>query len=449
MSAKDTHPAPPVAVTAENRQLQPAPAQFGNRIIDGRTYFQSMNDVTRRLHMVGHRHNRRKYIMDQMLSTDPRFSKIELWEAKENEEGGGFRLMERRGGDPITSDRREFIMGMDRRISKIMGGNVVIFNGDKLVLLNSNPDDFNTAELQISPPYEKCGCWVPIGNMSGGVMDVTHMVAIEGQVDATGSKDNDQLNYVIGMARLIGKELYSQRDDEIKNIDPLTNLWNKRFLKQVLFKSALASIVRKRPFTIAFIDLDDFKALNDTYGHNTVDEALGDLGSRFRSEVGGFSARFGGEEFVLLSNGITTLPNLERHGAYLHGFFSPLLCRTDCGPLEVRASIGVIGSFIWQELKNVRRFPTDFKQKMMDGVITKLERMKALRQQCDADLKRLRRQRKAPETAEGPVQEYAKNWGELLLELADIAMYFVKVSGKDGVAIPYAKNGELSFRPII
>jgi len=445
MNDNSRQSAPPVAVAPVNRQSQPPPArEFGLK--DPQTsYFRSQSSVVRRLHMVGHRHNRRNFIMKEMLATDPNLSKVELWEAKDD----GLRLMSRVGGTPLGSEQREFMMRTDPRIGKILAGQTVIFNEDKLSLFTSDPDDFTMREERLTTSFGNCGCWIPLGNMSRDRMDVTHMVAVEGAVNPSGSRDNEQLDYLVGMARLIWQELYTQRDEEIKNIDPLTNLWNRRFLGEVLLKMAIASIIRKRRFSVAFLDIDDFKRFNDTYGHSTADEAMGIMGSRLRSEAGGFASRYGGEEFVLLNPGVATLADLERHGAYLHGLFNPMFCNTECGPVEIRTSVGVAGSFIWQELREVKRFPSDFKEKMMVGMMERIDRMKEMRERCDSDLKRIRRQKRLPEMVDGPLLEYAKDWGELMISLADMAMYFVKLAGKDGAAMPYAKNGELSFRPII
>lgn len=445
MNDNSIKPAPPIVASAENRQSRPTAARGFGSLDPQVAYFRSQSRVVRSLHLVGHRHNRRNFIMREILETDPNLTKVELWEARED----GLRLMARAGGAPLGSGQREFIMRTDPRIGKIFSGHTVVFQGEEMTMFNSDPNDFTTHTERLSTSFGNCGCWIPLGNMAGGRMDVTHMLAVEGKVNPAGSRDNAQLDYLVGMARLIWQELYTQRDEEIMNIDPLTNLWNRRFLKDVLLKMAIASIVRKRRFGVAFLDIDNFKLINDTYGHSAADEAMGIIGSRLRSEAGGFASRYGGEEFVLLSPGITTLPEIERHGVFLHSLFNPMPCNTEAGLMEVRASIGVVGSSIWEELREVRRFPLDFKKEMMEKIPGRIERMRQLREQCDADLKRIRRQRKLPDNVDGSLLEYAKSWGELLITLADMAMYFVKLAGKDGAAMPYAKNGELSFRPII
>jgi len=446
MNNNSRHSAPPLAVANGNRQLQAHPAPGRPGPLEPQTaFFRSQSSVVRRLHLVGHRHNRRNFIMKEILSADPNIKKVELWEAKDE----GFRLMARVGGPPMGSEQREFIMRTDPRIGKILEGQTVIFNGDRLFLFNSDPDDFNVREESLTVPFGSCGCWIPLGNMSGANMEVTHMVAVEGFVNPSGSRENEQLDYLVGMARLIWLELYTQRDEEIRNIDPLTNLWNRRFLDSVLLKMATASIVRRRCFTVSFVDIDDFKVCNDTYGHSAADEVMGIIGSRLRSEAGGFASRYGGEEFVLLNPNISSLQELERHGVFLHSIFNPMRCNTEAGAIEIRASIGVVGSFIWPALREVKHFPADFKEKMMDGVRELVEMMKEARERCDADLMRLRRQKKLPDKLEGPLLQYASNWGRLLVMLADMAMYMVKLMGKNGVAMPNVKNGDISFSVIV
>jgi len=89
--------------------------------------------------------------------------------------------------------------------------------------------------------------------------------------------------------------------EELK-IDPLTRLYNRTALREAL----TATIARSRsdglkPF-IAVIDIDDFKKVNDKYGHIYGDDVLTQLALIFKKNMGSFrkAFRFGGEEFILL-----------------------------------------------------------------------------------------------------------------------------------------------------
>lgn len=84
--------------------------------------------------------------------------------------------------------------------------------------------------------------------------------------------------------------------------DPLTGLYNRRFLEADLNNRLRAFQDKNIPFCVALFDLDHFKRLNDTYGHLCGDEVLrqfSDLLTHY-SRANDVAARFGGEEFILV-----------------------------------------------------------------------------------------------------------------------------------------------------
>jgi len=85
-------------------------------------------------------------------------------------------------------------------------------------------------------------------------------------------------------------------------LDSLTQLPNRRhFIEQVQIESARAKRSRKS-FAVLFIDIDKFKAINDTYGHATGDRALVAVSQRLKDTIraGDFLCRLGGDEFAVL-----------------------------------------------------------------------------------------------------------------------------------------------------
>jgi two-component system cell cycle response regulator len=84
--------------------------------------------------------------------------------------------------------------------------------------------------------------------------------------------------------------------------DPLTGLFNRGFFDESFARLVSSQASAVRPFTLALIDLDDFKSVNDRYGHQAGDDALrhaaNGLREAFRDED--VIARFGGEEFAVL-----------------------------------------------------------------------------------------------------------------------------------------------------
>jgi diguanylate cyclase (GGDEF)-like protein len=91
-------------------------------------------------------------------------------------------------------------------------------------------------------------------------------------------------------------------------IDPLTRVKNRRSLYQSLAQEVARADRELQPLSCMFIDLDHFKQINDTYGHDTGDIALKQLAEIIRPDLRASDhlARFGGEEFVIL------LPNCDR-----------------------------------------------------------------------------------------------------------------------------------------
>ncbi|MDP3059276.1 MAG: EAL domain-containing protein [Methylotenera sp.] len=120
----------------------------------------------------------------------------------------------------------------------------------------------------------------------------------------TAVKDEDGIvtNYV---ATLTDITLSKAASDEIQNLafyDPLTQLPNRRLLIDRLKQALAASARSGQRGAILFLDLDHFKALNDTLGHDVGDLLLKQVSQRLVNSVreGDTVARFGGDEFVVL-----------------------------------------------------------------------------------------------------------------------------------------------------
>ncbi len=101
--------------------------------------------------------------------------------------------------------------------------------------------------------------------------------------------------------RITLEEQYKMLETE-STTDPLTGLYNRRYLKEELLKELARSERTGRPFCTVLIDVDHFKDVNDSHGHITGDEVLRELSSLLRNSVrlSDKVFRFGGEEFVLI-----------------------------------------------------------------------------------------------------------------------------------------------------
>jgi diguanylate cyclase (GGDEF)-like protein/PAS domain S-box-containing protein len=89
--------------------------------------------------------------------------------------------------------------------------------------------------------------------------------------------------------------------------DPLTNLFNRRYLEETLDRELARAARESYPVCIIMIDIDHFKQVNDTHGHEAGDlvlKAMADV-MMSQSRRGDFACRFGGEEFIIV------MPNIS------------------------------------------------------------------------------------------------------------------------------------------
>jgi len=89
--------------------------------------------------------------------------------------------------------------------------------------------------------------------------------------------------------------------------DPLTKLFNRRFLRTILQREVKVSMATNERFAVLLIDLDHFKKINDQYGHDAGDSILRQIAEILMTSVraGDFVFRYGGEEFLTVLNSVS------------------------------------------------------------------------------------------------------------------------------------------------
>ena len=125
--------------------------------------------------------------------------------------------------------------------------------------------------------------------------------------------------------------------------DSLTGLYNRRYLEVHLDKLLEKNRNDRKSMAVLMIDIDHFKAVNDTYGHNVGDEILKIFAQRLKDGLRptDLIARLGGEEFTVI------LPDVTEDRAYMVAerlrraiAKDPITCSTDDGCLNITTSIG-------------------------------------------------------------------------------------------------------------
>jgi two-component system, cell cycle response regulator len=89
---------------------------------------------------------------------------------------------------------------------------------------------------------------------------------------------------------------------EMAITDPLTGLYNRRYMESHLGSLLEQAVSRKKPLTVLVLDIDYFKAINDTHGHDAGDDVLREFSFRIKKSIRGIdlACRYGGEEFVVV-----------------------------------------------------------------------------------------------------------------------------------------------------
>ena len=105
--------------------------------------------------------------------------------------------------------------------------------------------------------------------------------------------------------------------------DALTGLPNREWIGEYLSASLREALERQRPVALLFVDLDQFKRINDTLGHETGDALLSQVAERLSGALaytgaGGQLARVGGDEFIVVLTGDPTVAAAEQAAQRIH-----------------------------------------------------------------------------------------------------------------------------------
>jgi two-component system cell cycle response regulator len=138
----------------------------------------------------------------------------------------------------------------------------------------------------------------------------------------------------------------NERFREMAYRDALTGLYNRRYLNEKLPTILGSARMDRRPVSLAIVDLDHFKRINDTLSHSTGDEVLkqvSELIAEAATEDGSIAARLGGEEFLLILPGVDA-DEAHRRCEHLRRRLQSYAWRPLTGDLTVTTSIGVATS---------------------------------------------------------------------------------------------------------
>ncbi len=220
-----------------------------------------------------------------------------------------------------------------------------------LVIVNSNIDDYDPLRLCSQLRSLERNRFLPI-------LIITEQGDDEMVVRALDLGVNDYIVRPVDPNELVARSLTQirrknyndrlranvQQTIELAVTDPLTGLSNRRYLDNHISTLFNRSMARGRPLSVLIADIDRFKQINDTHGHDAGDDILREFASRVRSTVRGadLACRYGGEEFVVVMP--DTSPEIAASVAErLRGVIEsvPFVVKGTGQELQVTASFGI------------------------------------------------------------------------------------------------------------
>ena len=118
---------------------------------------------------------------------------------------------------------------------------------------------------------------------------------------------------VVFKQNAIEREQLRKKLSEIVNLDALTGLYTRKYAMDYLQQLIDESHVERTKLVLMYIDLDNFKQINDSYGHHTGDKTLCNIATHLRSCVRqqDIVARIGGDEFIIIFPSITVIEDIS------------------------------------------------------------------------------------------------------------------------------------------
>lgn len=164
-------------------------------------------------------------------------------------------------------------------------------------------------------------------------------------------------NYIEAAKPVIESKILTDKLRDTTLRDGMTGLYNRRFLEQFIDKLAKQALRDETKYSVMMLDIDYFKMVNDTYGHDVGDRVIKALSDVIKASVrdSDLAIRYGGEEFLVLLHNSTKEGSLVV-GQKIHNEFNKLKFDVNGETLQKTLSVGVAqfpidANSIWKAIK--------------------------------------------------------------------------------------------------
>ena len=192
-----------------------------------------------------------------------------------------------------------------------------IQGSDMMIIEDANKDErFADNPLVVGNPnivfYAGCPVRAPDGRNIGSLCAIdlkTRKISAEQTQALRDLAEMVEAEVKVAQLSTSQNELITQLDtaQRLALIDPMTRIWNRAGMEEILNREYAVAVRKKTPIALAMCDIDHFKKINDTYGHDVGDTVIIESTKRIVASLRTEDAvaRMGGEEFLIVMPGCT------------------------------------------------------------------------------------------------------------------------------------------------
>jgi len=211
-----------------------------------------------------------------------------------------------------------------------------------MVTLDTENQQYNQKLLQQSEKLEQITFLDDIKKLKQAL--IHEIEQIRETVKEKQSRDSVKLDSLSKQVNTLNNQLEKARAESAT--DGLTGIYNRKAFDEQIEGLVKKNAISRAPFSLLMLDIDDFKKINDNYGHQTGDRVILAVISKCRQSIRGedFLARYGGEEFAIILPGASLKNALKKANFICKSIAATRYCLDDVpgSPiLSITISIGV------------------------------------------------------------------------------------------------------------